>query len=796
MTEKNIAQVINDRFPFNRHISLKKLIDSWKELAREESGLISKTARTVLDVAKSIPELLGDGVSTDLLKKHPEELGVLLSSVIPVGRSGSAITAVMPPFDLTWFYSTPKFDELDLITKFLSDNRAHGCDLSVEDMLTQKTLSAYHLIGEMFYGLKVRVDRPFYIRVPVDDTTLRKYYQIDIDPTYVDIRPPDNLPELTADELSLLKSEPENLELWSRLLPPDNFEFVGFVIMNAVDVTDQAALSQIRDVLLNKDSLLSERNLLDLQALVRDMLQIPDLDLGLIAVDTSRPGCLPSAKSIGRSLLIGDDLPACVDGEKSHYARALKNGEPEFIHDLEKAEVKTQYERTLISKGYRSGLITPLIIGGKPIGILELLSKEVGRIGQNEFRRAKEFMSIFASGLQRQVDEQEDRVEAVIKRQYTAIHPSVEWRFREAAQRFISAREKSPKAMAESIVFEKVHALYGLSDIRDSSVFRNTAIHADLAEQLGLALGVIIAASTVRPLPSLDELGYRLSRYAEELAAGLRTGDEHSVIMLLQSEVEPLFDSLGSYSEAVQEKIDQYRNAVDSELGVVYRKRKQFEDAVTMVNQCLSGRLEALETEAQKMIPHYFEKFKTDGVDYNLYAGQSLLENREFGSLDLRNLKLWQLSTMAEMVWEMNSIVSKLPMPLETAHLILVQSDPISIRFRIDEKKFDVDGAYNIRYEIIKKRIDKSVIAGSDERLTQPGKVAIVYSIEDEAAEYTQYLDYLTAAGYFEPGIERLELGQLHGVTGLRALRVTVTASRKSSDSVHALSRSAMKSDA
>ncbi len=67
-----------------------------------------------------------------------------------------------------------------------------------------------------------------------------------------------------------------------------------------------------------------------------------------------------------------------------------------------------------------------------------------------------------------------------------------------------------------------------------------------------------------------------------------------------------------------------------------------------------------------------------------------------------------------------------LPVPLDMTHLIMVQDLPITIRFNNDEKRFAVDGAYNIRYEIMKKRIDKAVVKGSGQRLTQPGRIAIV----------------------------------------------------------------------
>ena len=113
-------------------------------------------------------------------------------------------------------------------------------------------------------------------------------------------------------------------------------------------------------------------------------------------------------------------------------------------------------------------------------------------------------------------------------------------------------------------------------------------------------------------------------------------------------------------------------------------------------------------------------------------------------------------------------------MPLEITSLILVQHMPLSIRFRFDEKRFDVDGAYDVRYEIIKKRIDKAIIQGTTERATQPGKIVIVYSQPGEAMEYRAYIEYLHSLGYLTGEVEHLELGELQGVQGLQALRVAV----------------------
>ncbi|MFT4664345.1 MAG: hypothetical protein ACI8YQ_000229 [Polaribacter sp.] len=85
-----------------------------------------------------------------------------------------------------------------------------------------------------------------------------------------------------------------------------------------------------------------------------------------------------------------------------------------------------------------------------------------------------------------------------------------------------------------------------------------------------------------------------------------------------------------------------------------------------------------------------------------------------------------------------------------------------------------MQGAYNIRYEIIKKRIDKAIVKGTTERLTQVGKIAIVYSQDSEVREYLSYLNYLESINYIHPEIEELNLQEMQGVSGMKVLRVSI----------------------
>jgi hypothetical protein len=92
----------------------------------------------------------------------------------------------------------------------------------------------------------------------------------------------------------------------------------------------------------------------------------------------------------------------------------------------------------------------------------------------------------------------------------------------------------------------------------------------------------------------------------------------------------------------------------------------------------------------------------------------------------------------------------------------------------MDEKRFDIDGSYNARYEIVKKRIDKAYVQGTQERITKPGFMTIVYLNETEEKEYIEYIRILQGERIFEKTIEKLDVEDLQGIAGLKVLRVGI----------------------
>jgi hypothetical protein len=115
-----------------------------------------------------------------------------------------------------------------------------------------------------------------------------------------------------------------------------------------------------------------------------------------------------------------------------------------------------------------------------------------------------------------------------------------------------------------------------------------------------------------------------------------------------------------------------------------------------------------------------------------------------------------------------------MPLPLRTTQLIFAHDRTIDISFRADERRFDVEGTYNIRYQMIKKRIDKVHIRNTDERLTQTDKIALIYFNRKDIEDYLPYLQYLQETGVLQRDLEELELEELQGLSGLKAFRVGV----------------------
>lgn len=760
--------------PFRSELSLAPLVEYWRTVAARSDTVNGAMARALVAELERVPELSAPIEDPAVLDKHRDLVDALMSAAFPQVSWEQEYRAACVPFALRSFYATPPARRLLFDGTGYMQGRIKAQPEAVAEV---RALYAFAAVLEKVYGIDLDVVYPLVVAVTDPETGLDRYFRIEFDRQFIEVVPQGAVPPITPEVRAQL---PERLARpWdlAEILPPEKFAIRGFTVIKAVDVTDHEVISSLKRDLIERESLISCTGFKALQERLRTLFRRPRLNLGLAAIEGDRVLMLTSDAKLEHSCIFADSAHHHVsEFAGSVYQKAVQAGQPLIVEDLARIE-RTHVDEDLLRAGYRNVVVAPLYYQDELIGMLDLASAEPGDLNPTHLRKLEEVLPLFSMAVRRGKEELESRIQAFIKEKATAIHPTVEWRFRKAVLAGLERmREGQQETLTEiePIVFPDVYPLYGLTDIRGSSTQRAFAIQSDLLAQLGLARAVLEAARQARPLPALDELMYRLDKHAAAIEVSLSAGDEVGLIAFLRHEVEPVFDHLAGFGPEVRARVEAYRAALEPALGTVYDRRKAFEESVTLISETVSQYLDMEEQAAQAIFPHYFEKQKTDGVDYSIFVGASLVEDTPFDPIYLRSLRLWQLMITCGAAMRAERLKERLAIPLETTHLILVQHAPLSIRFRFDEKRFDVDGAYNMRYQIVKKRIDKAVVRGTGERLTQPGKIAIVYSQPGEAAEYRDYLEYLHHRGYVGRAVEDLELEELQGAPGLRALRVDV----------------------
>ena len=760
-------------FPFATALSLEPLLAYWRARETDPNPGLALLARAIARQAARTPAVRGPLAGPAALEKEHNFLETIMLAVFPTAAAGSAISGAVPPFRRTSFYHTPRFAAV-LLNKEQAIKQPLNLDLArTEEYMARM---AYQLILHRVYGVELPTAGAIIFTVPDYRIGLYRHYGVGVDSSFVQVRVVGEPPVLTPAQRERLGHQRHDLAVWRELLPPAHFVLEGFSVLHLVDVTDQEIMSELKYDLLERDVLQASDRLEQIQEKLRVLFGRPALQLGIAAYDEKKKAFVDFGRKINHSFLTKQVQHARPDsGFRQIYDRLLRERRPLVLADVDRADIPPDLRAQVLELGIRSAILALLPYGGDTVGLLELGSPHAGDLDEFDLEKVAQFVPLFAVAVKRNAEDLQTRIQALMQERFTPIHPTLEWRFVDAARHLLARHDEGQRgAEMEAIVFEDVYPLHGSCDIRGSSTARNEAIQGDLIEHLTLAHRVLKKASDFRQLPILDELKFYVDKHLRRLHQGITSGDELSIYESLRQEVEPLFEYLAQHTPALRPVITAYWAGIDPRLGILYKRRQAFEQSVTAINDAVGAYLDEEEAKAQAMFPHYFQRFKSDGVEFNIYVGEALVQDRPFDLVFLKNLRLWQLLTMVEITRRTHALAPTLPVPLETTQLIYVHGQPLSIRFRQDERQFDVDGAYNIRYEIIKKRIDKATVLGTGARLTQPGRLALVYAQTREATEYREYIDYLQDRGLLEPGVEELELEELQGVKGLLALRVQV----------------------
>lgn len=757
----------------NSSLSFKPLVDALKKNILEGNPGMQKLYGQVVNEFELHPELMKTITDLSVVETHTELIEELLSAVFPP-TTANYMYGVSIPFKSQAVYTSPFFKQL--LKPGTRELNAPASQISHNNN-KESIHFALGLILKKYMGYNS--PETFRTIYPVEDieTGLKRFMELRLDGRFINVKPVGVMPQLPE---SLLDQHSNKIMTMAELMehiPLEQFSFEGISVMRVNDMTEQVIISEIKNRLLDNNAFADAAIYQELENFIQSLIGLKGLSIGITPFFKINGHYIYSELHNNNSLLFRHFQSIAEKDEISDYCKLIfrENNQPLLFETITEQSLNdVQFLQYYHKEGGRSLIVCPLKHHDVLVGMLEIISTTSGQLIPAHISKIEEAIPLFTLGLQKSLDILNSEVDEVIKKKFTAVQPAVEWKFTEVALNYIVSHHQKEDTKIERINFPDVFPLYGAIDIRNSSTERSHSIQLDILDQLQLARKVVVKAQAEIPFPLLQEIEFKIDKFIYAASDVLQSEEEMSIRDFMQGQVISVFNHLHDTTPSLKNEIEEYFGAIDPQLGMIYHYRKNYEQSISKINDSLARYIDKEQLAAQKIYPHYFERYVTDGLEFNIFMGQSISPRKKFDELYLRNLKMWQLTVMAKAARLTHRLEKELSHPLRTTQLILSHSQALAILFRTEERKFDVDGAYNIRYEIVKKRIDKVRIKDTNERLTQPGKIAIVYSQAKDAAEYMEYIEFLQNKKLLNPGYEKYDLEELQGVSGLKALRVDV----------------------
>lgn len=741
-------------------------------------GITKVYLETILAKIQSIPEQQSNGFQNDF-SSYAEIFELIFLSLEPLTTQEHEVAwGITLPFDHQVIGGTNTLYDL-LVATHKEEITGHS---TVESAILEQTVFLYTAVIEKLYNYKISSLSTIVREARNSVSGLSRYYSVEMDHRFAEIEFEGALPPIDMEAFESNDRDEhsvyQDLKIISALLPLEKIKFNGFSIITLQDITQKKVIENIKDVILSfsghdktsRDETVYQEIAMAVKELLGDSL----LHVNLLPVLKINNQLVSGEFGILSSELtsISETFGLPVDSYLEGLNAYIKNPQIVFKKDLSSfPDIDDPFLISLKNAGIKSFAIFPLFAQRKLVGILMVSTKYEKLLNENTISSIIPALPFIEQFLQTNEDDFRLHIEDIIKKNFTSIQPSVQWKFNEVAFQFYLSQQKNKPADIGAVSFENVYPLYGAIDIRNSTLERNKALQADMLEQLNALKDLLDSLNTNHETPDLMSIViYKTTSWILLIQEVAEADDEIELDAFFAETIRPFLVQCRNVYPTFKNNITNFLKALES--GNTHRNA--LEESFKLIIRSINEVLDLLNPMTPSAYPYYFEKYRSDGIEYDIYIGQSLTPEKPYHPLYLEHLKLLQLKCMVQVTQATRRLHAQLPTYLETTQLIFIHSNTITISFRSDEHRFDVEGAYNIRYEMIKKRIDKVKIRNTEERLTQPGKIALVYAHNKDAEVYLLHIKHLQKEGELEKEIEVLELEELQGVSNLKALRITV----------------------
>ncbi|AZB35345.1 GAF domain-containing protein [Chryseobacterium bernardetii] len=766
-----MANLYKKDSPFQVYISFKKYLDVLEHIRyNDRLEYRANYAESLIERTRNFKELKDGFQDISILEKNKDLIRSLLADLFPTGLTRNEIKAASIPLSNITFNYTERFKDI------LKDA---GKDFEIE--LRNISDDEFYvfcccLILQSYFKKDIKSTIPFYYDIP-NKQGIMKHYKITVNSDFTEIYPTEGAKIPSDDILDMLLENLDDFKLWKKYFPSQSWILKGFTIISLVDCTSEVALSDLKSSMIEIDpeDLNPNENLTEI---FKSYFDVAELNFGLMTFNKKEQKLekLPIYESVLTNHILDFWINAFDEEARINTFNNLShNSKPivvSNVNNLDESVRQLPSFNILKDNNVNSFMVIPIMKDNDLLAIMEFTSPIAGSFNGLKLKKMEFFSDMILFSLSRFYFEKNYQIEAIIQREYTSIHDSVVWKFRNEAEKYFTASLGKKIYTLKQISFKNLTPLFGVSDIRSSSEKRFNLMLQDLNQQIEWLIDILALTNS-----DSEKFALALDVFENELNNEIKADTEQRFQRLLREEIHPFLQARLEMksSREVKTKIKDYFSQVLSQTDLFYNHRKKLDDSITLLNRKLADMLDENQIKAQQIFPHYYERFKSDGVEHNLYIGHNIAPELHYTSKVVHKLRYWQLKTICRMELEFQSFKKDLPIPLDIASLIFVYNEKIDIRFRMDEKRFDVDGAYNSYYEIIKKRLDKAHVKDSPERITAPGKITIVYFGMENQKEYLEYVTKLQKKGILEHDVEFLKVEDLQGITGLLALRVSIS---------------------
>ena len=758
--------------PYYSIISFHKVIETLQQIAKEDTAKYRiEYANSLLNEIAKVPELNSGIVSKQTIHDNADLIHNLLADLFPTALTNNEIKAVSLPFQNFNFNFTKRFQQI------LSD-AGESFQINIRDFVADDFyIMSCCMILNAHYNENFDISRPLFYDIPDKDGII-KHYRITYNADFVEIIPTEKSLVLSQDEIKLLKNNYDNVALWKEKFPKHSWILKGFGIVTLVDVTIENSISNLKSNLIKADA---ENTFISIiERSFQSIFKIANLKVGLVFLNNSHDDFFEVSRNL--------EIPSFFNHPELNENTELKkqsllffdevNKASDFycvsdIDDLSKSTEFSLYAQFLKSKNIQSFVLAKLHKVDTFQGFIEVVSDKKYALHTVNSKKLNGVLPFINDTIDRIDGEIKNQLEAVIQREFTTIHSSVYWKFLEESRNYLREASEVSNYEFKEIGFDFVFPLYGETDIKGSSQLRNVATVMDIKNQLSELIFIFDFARKASSNLLFEQRFRELSVFKDEIDSNLDTYSEYKIQNYINKNIHPILKKLLEF-DIIEPKVTSYFKNLDENQSKYFVARKKYDNTITQVNKNLAEIIDAAQNQIQKVFPHYFERFKSDGIEHNAYIGSSISPNLIYDDLYLFNLRLWQIQVMCEMIRKHYQFTPELDLQIELTSLILAYNYPIDIRFRFDEKRFDIASSTDVRFQMIKKRIDKSHIKNTAERITKTRYLTIVYLNENDRLEYIRYIEFLQKRDFFEGEIEHFEIEDLQDISGLKALRIKI----------------------